>query len=133
MASEKIISVKYEEMVTSFYNKVKKDVANICGQGVHITQKNMVLITNLLMKEAGKVKNLVGWEKKMLVVKTYQRLVDDKIQEAKNEVEDWTEQYDDEFQELQKFVDTNLDPLVDQLFALGPKMYGKVSKKCCMC
>ena len=69
----------------------------------------------------------------MLVLKAYQRLVDDKLQEAKNELKDWTDQFDDEFKELQDFVDTRLDPLVDQLFALGPKMYGKISKKWYRC
>ena len=41
MASEKIISVKYEEMVMTFYEKVKKNVIKVYGQGVHITQKKM--------------------------------------------------------------------------------------------
>jgi hypothetical protein len=132
--SEIAISVKYEELVSTFYQKVKKDAEILYFKGEQYGKDNLIVVTAFLMKEAGKVKNLVGFERKMLVVKTTHKLLDDQLVSLKNKVEEWSEEHQTHWDSLQTYIDENVDPLIDQLYTLAPQVYGQAKKKfwaCC--
>jgi len=124
---EQQISVKYQQLLEIFYHKVSHDVEKLYVKGEHITRQNIILITDLLMKEAGKLKTLIGVEKKTLVMTTLNKMMDDNLNYLKAQAEKFDKAHQKEWERLQKFVDQNIDPTIDQLFALAPKVYGKVT------
>ncbi len=122
------ISIKYEDLLNVFLNKVENDVKKLYIEGEHITRKNIILIVDLLMKEAGKLQNLVGVEKKILVIKSVEKIVNQEIQKLKDKLEEIDDTHQEEWNKLQVFVDDNIDPLIDQMFSLAPQAYGKLVK-----
>lgn len=124
--SENQIAIKYEKLFEIFYAKVKTDAQKLYVQGEHITRQNIIMITDLFMKEAGKL-NLIGVEKKTMVVTAINKMMEDKLNYLKNHAEKFDDAHQEEWESLQKFVDQNIDPTIDQLFALAPKVYGKVT------
>jgi hypothetical protein len=127
MSSESQVAVKYEDLFKVFYEKAKKDLSKLYVEGDRITRQNIVLITDYMMKEAGKIKTLVGVEKKTLVLKAVQKTLDDNLEYLKGHVETWDRNHQQHWDSLQRYVDKNVDPLIDQLYLLAPKVYGKVT------
>jgi len=131
--SEIAISVTYEDLVSTFFRKVQKEVEELYFKGEKYGNDNLVVVTDYLMKEAGKIKNLAGFERKILVVKTTQKLLDDQLNILKTQAEKWDEEQQEHWDTLQKYVDDNVDPIVDQLYSLAPKLYGQTKKKFWLC
>ena len=122
------IAMKYEDLFKVFYEKAKRDLDKLYVDGERISRQNIILITDYMMKEAGKIKTLVGIEKKTLVMYAIQKSLDENLQYLKDHVENWDRNNQQHWDSLQRYVDKNIDPLIDQLYALAPKVYGKASE-----
>lgn len=104
-------------LVDSVYNKVVLRVAEVIkGEGV--TVANIVIIVDTTMRTVGKLQTLSGMEKKALTITVVHKIL---------EVSDLKEA---DRAALKIVVDAMLDPLIDQIFAIAPKLYGKVKARC---
>ena len=122
--SKMIIKEQYLDIVQTLYENLKKKSNELLITG--LDKKNFIILTDLAMKEVGKIKDLVGFEKKALVLATMHKFVDDTVETAKKQ----SKVLSQEIIELKVMVDNTLDTFIDQLFSLAPKVYGQGKKKC---
>lgn len=113
----------YQNLVDSLCNKLKVDAKHLLVDGVTVT--NLVTLTDLAMKEVGKLKNLVGYEKKALVVTTIRKLAKDTLKDLHGETDEVVAKLEEQIKNLGEVMDIALDSLIDGLFLLSPKSYGK--------
>lgn len=132
------IKPEYQAMIEALYHKLQTKAHDLLSKGVEMN--NVLLLTDLAMKQVGKLRNLVGFEKKALVLTVVRRLAEDTLEKAKQSLinagealEEVTNKINAEFEELRVILDKALDPFVDQLYILAPKVYGQVKAKCCPC
>lgn len=132
------IKPEYQLMIEALYHKLQTKAQDLLRRGVEMS--NILLLTDLAMKQVGKLKHLVGFEKKALVITVVRRLAEDTLEKAKQAaidageaLEEVVEKINAEFEELRVIVDKALDPFIDQLYSLAPKIYGKVTAKCMPC
>jgi len=118
----------YQNLVDSLCNKLKVKAQALLANGVNVT--NLLLLTDLAMREAGKLKNLVGYEKRALVITTIRQLARDTITDIHEETQEVAEKLEQELKDLAQVMDTALDSMVDQLYALAPEAYGQAKKHC---
>jgi len=102
-----------EKLYVEFYQSVK-DLLQKDG----VSASNVIILIDQAMRVVGKSKTLEGPEKKALVITLVQRL----IEESNLKPEDRAV--------VRLLAERALDPTIDQLFAMAPKVYGKVKNKC---
>lgn len=127
--------VEYVDIIRALHDKLKHDANDLLNKGLEMS--NLILILDLAMKEAGKIKSMIGLEKRAIVVAVVKKFLDDKVQEVNqelsnlsNHVQEATDHLSEELKGLIKLADTSLDSFVDQLYQLAPEVYGKTKSRC---
>lgn len=131
---DKIFSKKdYQYQIDELYKKLKVKTDALLTDGVDIS--NLLLLTDQAMREVGKFKNLLGYEKKALVMTTVRKLAQDRLTELHLQSEDLAENLEAELKSFVDIMDLTLDSFIDQLYELSPDVYGTVEevKKRCPC
>jgi len=103
-------------LVDGVYKKVILNMQEVMKDGV--TVSNIVIIVDTTMRTVGKLKTLSGVEKKALAITVVHKILE--VSEMREE----------DRAALKIVVDMMLDPLIDQIFAIAPKLYGKVKERC---
>lgn len=111
----------YSDLFDILYEKVKADVEELIQDGIHAS--NILVLTDILMKEVGKFK-ITGLEKKALVMAAVKKFVAD----ASEDAQDKTEEVIAELKELADMIDNKLDTFIDQIYDMHPEIYGKTKK-----
>ena len=101
-------------LVDSVYSKVIVTLAGIINGEEGITVRNIIVVVDTTMRAVGKLRMLSGMEKKALTITIIHKIL---------EVVDMREE---DRETLKIVVEAMLDPLIDQIFAIAPKLYGKI-------
>ncbi len=104
------------ELVNVLYTKFKQIIK---AKGKDINTSTIVTIIATAMKLAGEYKTLSGMEKKAIVITVVKRLIDEESNLSKEDKEI-----------LDIIVENALDGIIDQLYELAPKAYGKIRAGC---
>lgn len=125
--SRVILKTEYVDIISALYTKIKTKAKDLLDQGIN--QDNMILLTDMVMREVGKIKNLVGFEKKALVLATMRKFVDDRAMELHQSTTKLTEEMITELEDLKDLVEEKLGGFIDQIYTLAPDVYGKTKKR----
>lgn len=133
--NEALSKVEYVDLIRALHDKLRQDANHVLNQGLEMT--NLILILDLAMKEVGKIKNLIGLEKRALVVAVTKKFLNERLSEVNQSLETLGDQVDataeqltEEMKELVQLANSSLDSFVDQLYQLAPEAYGKTKSKC---
>lgn len=122
-ALKSLESPEHIELVGVLYNKLKQLLESTLNNET-VNARNIIVIIDSAMKLVGKMSTLDGLQKKALVMTVVKKLVEESNLSPEDE-------------EIVKIiVERALDPVIDQIFAMAPEVYGKVKTKCmhfCKC
>jgi hypothetical protein len=99
-------------IVNTLYSQLVPQVSDIIANGVSVS--NIVTIIDATMQLVGQLQTLTGVEKKAVVITLVNKII------ASSNVTP----------EEAAVITMLIDPLIDQIYAIAPDLYGKIKAKC---
>lgn len=115
-----------EAEVKRVYEELKVNMKDLLDNGVN--SATVLELTEAAMRIVGKVKNLVGYEKKAIVLSVVSKFVEESANDVFEKVDELSDVTVQELEDLRIMVDSALNPYVDQVYSLAPELYGKAKQ-----
>jgi hypothetical protein len=118
----------YSKHVESVYAEMSAQFKDVLKNGVN--SAIVLELTAYAMKCVAQIKDITGYEKKVIVLTVIGKMVEDSVKSMNLTVTNASNEVLKELSDLKVFLENGLGHYIDQLHALGPKLYGKTKGAC---